>query len=164
MLETLLQRLGITQRALAVFLETDPTLLNRYAAGTRNLPPFVLPRMAQLYIAITTLTAVETPTPTAAEAAHMLEEAKWCQDQCRPLQKKLTLVKMHYQQAGLLLKWLNGVGDAEAAISEKRKRWVDEQRYQAQLKQAANGWAVQKKLQMAIDLLQMEATLYGAAV
>lgn len=164
MVDIILQHLGITQRALAVFLDTDPTQLNRFAAGTRSLPPFVVPRAAQLYVAITKLLVEEAPMPTAAEAADMQQEAKWCRTLCRPLQIKLALAKKRYQQAGLVLRWLNEVGDAEAAVSEKKKRWVDTQRYEAQMKQEANGWAVQKKLEIAIDQLQHKAESYEAIV
>jgi hypothetical protein len=44
--------------------------------------------------------------------------------------------------------------------TEKKKRWLEEQRYQANKKWIKNGWMAQQKIRVQINLLEMEAAFW----
>ncbi|MCW3089426.1 MAG: hypothetical protein JWP81_495 [Ferruginibacter sp.] len=161
-----MEHTGINFRDLGNFLEVSPTLLHLHAANTRSLPSnAMLPLALSQKIISKQLKAAPTAKrnqskPTAAEVTFVKKEAQWCLARCRPLEKKLAIIKEKYRQGAatdLLLQTLAGLPVSQ---TRKRQRWIEEQRYQAQKKMETNHWMLQKKLEVAIGLLQFEANLW----
>jgi transcriptional regulator with XRE-family HTH domain len=163
-LKNVIQKLGISQRSLAKFIGSSNAVISYAISGTRDLPTNALLQLAQLGKLLKTLPAASLPTPTAQDATAIRQQAAWCLAQCHPLKKQLAAMQQNHQQAATLLQVLDAYIANAATISVKQQRWLEEQRYQAQLKMAQNGWLLQQQLQHKIALLTYEANLCKAAI
>lgn len=159
MVKPIIEKTGISLRALASFVGCDHAALSRYAAGGMYLRNDVVPQLAKLYTLSVAIAPAEPAKPSEAEKTDILQAADWCRTQCQPLQKKLATTLVRYQQAGNALQLLAAIGTAPADAAPKKQRWLDTQQYEATLKLQKYGWLAQHKLQMAIQLLQQEADM-----
>lgn len=159
MVNSIVEKLGISQRTLAAFIDSDHSILSRYAAGEIYLQANVFPLLLKIYALSVAITNPEPAKPSEEEKIELQTAANWCRTQCQPLQKKLAKTVLQYQQAGNMLKLLTALGKAPADAAPKKQRWIDSQQYEATLKMQKYGWPAQHKLQIAIQLLQQEASM-----
>ncbi len=151
---------GLSKRSLATFLNTHQSMLSHFETGRRNLAPDALVLMAKLYKKASGIKHKMQAKPTFEDKALAKQQANWCKVQCIPLQKKLNSIIENYQQASTALQLLDTLAKEVHGYTEKKKRWVEEQRYQANKKLQQNGWMQQKKLAIQIELLLKEAALW----
>ena len=152
MVKTLLQKIGISQRTLAAYIDSDHTVLNRFANGDIYLKPHVAPQLHKILSLGNNIIDTSELAPTEQEKMAMLQEAVFIKNKCRPIQKKLDTMKL-----------LSLLGPATPDEKPKKQRWLDEQKYQAEEKMQRNGWLAQNKLQIAIKLIEHEAALWQIA-
>jgi transcriptional regulator with XRE-family HTH domain len=164
MVAFILDKMGISQRNLANFVGTAQSLISRSEAATRNIPPDANLQLINIYTLLSKLPPPSNAKPTTEEKAHCQQQAEWCLAQCHPLQKQLATMLTNYQQADTILQFLNADTTQHTALTDKKQRWIDEQRYQAEKKLAANGWQAQQQLQLKLALLQYEANWYQQAL
>lgn len=164
MVKTLLQKIGISQRTLAAYIDSDHTVLNRFANGDIYLKPHVAPQLHKILSLGNNIIDTSELAPTEQEKMAMLQEAVFIKNKCRPIQKKLDTMQLNYIQATSMLKLLSLLGPATPDEKPKKQRWLDEQKYQAEEKMQRNGWLAQNKLQIAIKLIEHEAALWQIAV
>lgn len=86
----ILQKLGISQRSLANFIDANHATLSRYESATRSLPTDNTLQLALMQQMIQTLPTPSTATPSDADIAAMQQKAQYCLAQCYALQKQLT--------------------------------------------------------------------------
>jgi transcriptional regulator with XRE-family HTH domain len=164
MVAFILDKMGISQRNLANFVGTAQSLISRSEAATRNIPPDANIQLINIYTILSKLHPPSSAKPTEEEKAYCQQQAEWCLAQCHPLQKQLAAMQANYQQADTMPQFLNVYTEQHTALNDKKQRWVDEQRYQAEKKLAANGWLAQQQLQLKLALLQYEANWYQQAL
>jgi transcriptional regulator with XRE-family HTH domain len=153
---------GLSKRNLAAFVGTDQSALSRFETGSRNLSPDALVMLATLYKKASTIKAEIQARPALADKKFCKEQIRWCKVQCLPLQKKLTGIIENYRQASTALLLLDTISKETSTFSEKKKRWMEEQRYQAHQKLKKNDWMAQQKLTLQIQLLETEAAFWQA--
>jgi plasmid maintenance system antidote protein VapI len=151
---------GLSKRNLASFVGTHQSILSHFETGSRNLSPDALVILAKLYKKASGIKQQMQAKPTLEDKIVRKEQANWCKVQCLPLQKKLNSMIENYQQASTALQLLDSLAKEVDSFTEKKKRWVEEQRYQANKKLQKNGWMEQKKLAIQIKLLVKEAALW----
>jgi len=159
--ENILSRIGISQRSLASLVNTNHSLLSRYEAALGSLPVPVMLELANIYTQLVAQPTVPAPTPTAEHLSDMQRQATYCQAMAERAQQQLKTMQLQYQQAGALLQLVDTLDAAPEPKTVKRQRWIDELRYQANKKIAANGWLPQQQLQLKIQLLQTEMAFYN---
>jgi transcriptional regulator with XRE-family HTH domain len=151
---------GLSKRNLASFAGTHQSTLSLFETGQRNLAPDALVILAKLYKKASGIKHKMQAKPTFEDKILAKEQANWCKVQCLPLQKKLNSMIENYQQASTALQLLDSLAKEVDSFTEKKKRWVEEQRYHANKKLEKNGWMQQKKVAMQIELLLKEAALW----
>jgi transcriptional regulator with XRE-family HTH domain len=151
---------GLSKRNLAAFVGTDQSALSRFETGGRNLAPDALVMLANLYKKASTIKATMQARPTLEDKFFCKEQMQWCRVQSIPLQKKLAIIIENFQQASTALQVLDTLAKETTLKTEKKKRWLEEQRYQANKKWIKNGWMAQQKIRIQIHLLEMEATFW----
>ena len=72
-------------------------------------------------------------------------------------------MQQKFQQASATLHLLAVLSADPQNQTVKKKRWIKEQGYQAEQKIKTNNWLSQKKIMIAISLLQYEASLWEKA-
>ena len=164
MVNELIKKLGISQRTLAAFIESDHTILSRYAAGDVYLQPHVIPELVKMYTLSVAFTAPVQSIPSIPDKIDLQKAANWCRTKCKPLEKKLAATLLLYEQGSNMLQLLAALGPAPMGAAPKKQRWMDEQHYQATLKMEKNGWLIQNKFKMAIQILQQEAEMIENAI
>ena len=164
MVKPILDKTGISQRALAAFIDCDHTTLSRIDASGRMLKTDALSQLLKIYLLIVPITPSAPAKPSDTEKAAIQKAADWCRIQCVPLQKKLAKTLLQYEQAGNALQLLAAMGPAPADAAPKKQRWLDTQQYEATLKLEKFGWQAQHQLNMEIALLQAEADLLESSI
>ncbi len=151
---------GLSKRNLAAFVGTNQSVLSRFETGSRNLSPDALVTLAKLYKKASAIKVEMQASPTVDDKLFCKEQMRWCKVQCMPLQKKLAIMVENYRQGSTALLLLDAMAKETTALTEKKKRWMEEQRYQAHKKLAKNGWSAQQKLSLQIHLLETEAAFW----
>jgi transcriptional regulator with XRE-family HTH domain len=151
---------GLSKRNLAAFVGTDQSALSRFETGHRNLAPDALVLLAKLYKKASSIKQQMQPSPTPEDKQWRKQQAQWCQLQSKQLQKKLNTIIENYQQASTALQLLDTLTKEVGTFTEKKKRWVEEQRYQANKKLQKNGWLQQKKIAIQMQLHLQEAAAW----
>jgi len=154
---------GIAMSGLAAFAKVHPSLLCRSEKGLRNLPVAASHALVKLYQLANNVKAAPLAALKQMEKDELLNEAYWCRAQCHPLQKKLAIASQKYTQAYTTVQLLNALEAQATQVTEKEKRWVENQRYDAGKKLEKYGLLQQEKLSMAIKLLEYEALLLERA-
>lgn len=148
---------GLSKRNLAAFVGTHQSTLSHFETGYRNLSPDALVILAKLYKKASGIKQQMQDKPSFEDKMLAKEQTNWCKVQCLPLQKKLNSIIENYRQASTALQLLDTLAKEADSFTERKKRWVEEQRYQAGKKLQKNGWMQQKKLAVQIELLLKEA-------
>ena len=109
MVSLLVQKTGVTQIALASYLSTEPSMLNRYENAQRNISAQAVIDMVELLKISNSFKVSPQLNPSTEETATLKKEATWLKAKCKPLQKKLDAMQMRYQQAGNMLQLLDAL-------------------------------------------------------
>ncbi len=154
---------GISLRRIAQWLNTDQSLLSRWAKGTRSVPSGPLLRLIEAWKALSAMPEPAIPSvPTPEDATifrQMADEWEWkAEETDRQLQYHL----QRYRQALRALQWLETLQQTEAPLSPKSERWMQESFFQAQKKLQQHGPAVYKPLETARDMYRMAAARMAA--
>ena len=159
----LTQQTGISQRSLATFLEIDHSLITHYYKGVRSLPTAALVQLFEM----DRLLQQPAPLPAASisekEKEDLLKIAERCRMKCYPLRVKLTAMQLRHQQAANTLQMTTVLTANPSPQSELKQLWLNLEAHKAAIKLKKNGWLQQRKLEIAIQLLEQEAALYESA-
>lgn len=122
MVNTIVEKFSISQRALAAYMDSDHSILSRYAAGDIYLQANVFPILLKIYTLSVAITESQPAKPSEEEKIELQKAANWCRTQYAPLQKKLAKIILQYQQACNTLKLLSALGNARAGAAPKKQR------------------------------------------
>lgn len=164
MIEDLIEKLGISRRALAIYLDANQSNISRYENHTRNLPLASTALLAQLIAMTYKAPPPSIPKPVAEEKAEAQKRADWCRVLVQPLQTKLAAMQKSYEQAQLMLSVLEQYTKANSELTSKMKSWVEGQRYAANKKIDENGWQPQQMVLQKINALEKEAQFWENAI
>lgn len=154
---------GLSLRNLAAFIDADQSLLSKLRRAKRELPTDAAIKAANLYTILYNLPVLPNKPPLSQQEIKSLqEEAAWCRVQCIPLQKRLAQIQVYEKQAAILIQLLNTM-PLYPDMPERKKRWIDEQHYQATRRLEKYGWQKQHALWLQISLLQHQAFLLEEA-
>jgi transcriptional regulator with XRE-family HTH domain len=157
--QTILTKTGLSQRALARFLNTNDSVLSRYEAATRSMPVNTMLPLVHIQQLLTILPTPPPPSPSAEDIATLQQRAAYCTAQAAVLQQQLQNMQLQYIQAATLLQLIAALQADTTPKTEKQQRWLDEQQYQANKKIAQYGWLPQQQLLNSITLLTQEAIM-----
>ncbi len=160
--EQLVALTGIHLSGLAAYIQVNPSTLSRFISNTRTLPAPALIQMAEL---LTTVNGLPVPEPqplSAEEQSELQKIAANCHIKREKLEMQLADMQRKYAQGQRMLQLLPSLEAKPENASEKRQRWLAEQRYRAEERMAANGLVQQKILTVSINLLKQEAAAYLA--
>jgi hypothetical protein len=154
---------GISLRRLAQWLQTDQSLLSRWATGTRMMASGPLLRLIEAWKTLSALPEPAIPTLQSPEdvaiSRQMADEWEWkAEETDRQLQYHL----QRYRQALRALQWLETLRQADAPVTPKSERWMEESFYQAKKQLQQHGPAVYKPLETERDMYRMAAARMAA--
>ena len=164
MIKDLIEKLGVSRRALATFLDSNQSNISRYENHTRNMPFAAIPQVAKLLAMIHKALPATPPQPTAAEKAEAQKRADWCRVLLQIQQKKLAAMQKNYEQAQLMLSIVEQHTKATQELTPKMKSWVAGQQYAANRKTEENGWQPQQVILQKMNALVQEALYWESAI
>ena len=160
--DTISLQTGISKRNLAQWIGVSHTLLSKYLTGSRSLPLPAVQGLLFLHQQLSDLPPLPPAIPTQQNKQAWQQQAANCREQVKAVQLRYAAVVQHGQIAARALLLLAGLAADTVMLNPKKRRWLEEQRYQADKLLRANDLAVQQKLAVQIALLQQEAALYEA--
>ncbi len=162
LVEELVLLTGISLQDIASYIDTKPANLSRFMNNTRSLPAPAMIQMAELFTLLHALPSTEPQPPTEDERAELKQLAANCDIKRMKLERQLEKVVREYGQGIRMLQLLTSLATKPENSTEKRKRWLAEQQYQAETRIENNGLVLQKKLSVSIEMLKQEAAAYLA--
>jgi len=159
----LYEKIGISQQALGAIIGAKQSTLSRHDSDTRDLPSNASIALNNLILIAIKLPEASLPTITEADKKELLKAAERCKIQCHPLQKKLDKMRLQQQQAANMLAFIVAYRKTYTDISGKIDNWLEIMRLEAERKLDKNSRLNIKKLEIDIQTLQQQATMYEAA-
>jgi hypothetical protein len=154
---------GISLRRIALWLQTDQSLLSRWATGTRMIASRPLLRLIETWKVLRAMPEPAIPSaPSPEDAAifrQMADEWEW---KAKETDRQLQYHLQRYRQALRALQWLETLRQSDVPVTPKSERWMEESFYQAEKKLQQHGPAVYKPLETARDMYRMAAALMAA--
>jgi len=159
------EALGISSRALAKFLDFDHSHLRKFHLGKRSVPNDILQTLVAFGNKQVEIPVIEALPFTELQTLKLQEEAAYCRAQCQRLQKRWDFLKKQQLEAANLLQRFDTVfKEPLPDWTDKKQRWLDEQRYQAVVRLEQASPINLKQLEIKIQLLQKEAELREQAI
>lgn len=158
--EELVALTGVSLVDLSNYVQVFPSNMSRFVDNKRSLPGPVLIEMANMLITLQALPAVEPTFLTDDERKELASLAERSKVKYKILQKQLNKMQLRFEQGRKMLQLLPLLAKLPENNSERRKRWLEEQQYKAEKRIEDNGLLKQKKLTIAIALLQQEIVAY----
>jgi len=162
--EELMQLTGLNQIDLATYIQEEPSKLSRFIDNTRPLSANSLLQMANMLIALNALPNAEPSSLTNEEKNELQSLAEISQAKCKILQKKLSTMQLRFAQGKKMLQLLPKLSLMPENNTERKIRWIEEQEYKAEKRVENNGLLPQKKLSIAIEMLQQETAAYLSSI
>lgn len=159
----LYEKIGISQQALGAIIGAKQSTLSHHDNDTRDLPSAASMALNDLVLIALKLEQAALPTSTESDKEKLQKAAQWCTMQCHPLQKKLNKMLLHQQQAVNMLAFIECYKQTHTEISNKVANWLEIMRIDAEKKLVKNSWLAIKTLEIQIQVLRQQATMYEAA-
>ena len=152
--------LGVSSRSLAKFFNIDFSNLHKFHLGKRSIGNDVLLPLVAIVKTMPDVPMVEPMALSDTEQQQLQKEAAYCLTESLILQRKLDFLRKQQLQALNLLNRLNiFFSTLPPDWTDRKQRWLDEQRYQASLKLEQASALNIRKLEIKVWLLEQEVRL-----